>query len=71
VGAALAALLWFGLEHAGGVLLARLNHASDVSGVFALVIGLLTWLYLGAQLTLFAAELNVVRAQHLWPRSFR
>jgi hypothetical protein len=34
------------------------------------VIGLLTWIYIGAQVTLAAAEVNVVRRRHLWPRSF-
>jgi hypothetical protein len=34
------------------------------------VLGLLAWLYLGAQLVIFAAEINVVRARELWPRSF-
>jgi hypothetical protein len=33
------------------------------------VIGLLSWLYLGAQVTLLGAELNVVRARRLWPRA--
>jgi hypothetical protein len=33
------------------------------------VLGLLAWLYLGAQLTIFCAEINVVRARRLWPRS--
>jgi hypothetical protein len=27
------------------------------------------WLYLAAQVTVYAAEVNVVRARHLWPRS--
>jgi uncharacterized BrkB/YihY/UPF0761 family membrane protein len=40
-----------------------------VYGVFATVIGLLAWIYLAAQLFLFAAEINVVRARRLWPRS--
>ena len=34
-----------------------------------MVIGLLAWLHLGAQLTLYSAELNVVLARELWPRS--
>ena len=38
-------------------------------GVFAIVLGLLFWLYLGARLTLYAAELNAVAARQLWPRS--
>jgi hypothetical protein len=37
--------------------------------VFAAVIGLLSWLWLAAQLSLVAAEVNVVLDQRLWPRS--
>jgi hypothetical protein len=37
--------------------------------VFGLVLGLLAWLYLQAQITLYAVELNVVKARRLWPRS--
>jgi hypothetical protein len=33
------------------------------------VIALLIWLHLGAQMTLYAAELNVVLERGLWPRS--
>ena len=33
------------------------------------MIGLLAWIYLGAQMTLFAAEVNVVRKRRLWPRA--
>ena len=33
------------------------------------VIGLLAWLYLEAELTLYAVEINVVLAFRLWPRS--
>jgi uncharacterized BrkB/YihY/UPF0761 family membrane protein len=43
--------------------------ASGTYGVFALVIGLLAWLHLGAQITLYAAETNVVVVRQLWPRS--
>ncbi|HUP74002.1 MAG TPA: YihY/virulence factor BrkB family protein [Acidimicrobiales bacterium] len=45
--------------------------AEDTYGTFAVVIGLLGWLYLLAQLILFAAEINVVHAHRLWPRSLR
>ena len=45
--------------------------ASAIYGVFALVIGLLWWLKIGAQVTLYAAEINVVRNKHLYPRSMR
>ena len=38
-------------------------------GVFGVVLGLLAWLWLGALTVVFAAEVNVVRARRLWPRS--
>jgi uncharacterized BrkB/YihY/UPF0761 family membrane protein len=47
-----------------------IRHAKETSGFFALVLGLLAWLYLGGQVTVIAAEINVVRARRLWPRSF-
>jgi YihY family inner membrane protein len=47
----------------------QLRNAQAVYGQFAFVLGLMSWLYLVAQLTLYAAELNVVRARRLWPRS--
>jgi Virulence factor BrkB len=47
----------------------QLDHANLVYGVFAVVIVLLSWLYLSAQLLLYAAEINVVLARRLWPRS--
>ena len=34
------------------------------------MIGLLSWIYLAAHITLLAAEGNVVASRHLWPRSF-
>lgn len=46
-----------------------LRAASRTYGTFAIVIGLLSWLYLQAHVTLLAAEVNVVRARRLWPRS--
>src|SRR5215210_3632155 len=46
-----------------------IRRASATYGVFAVVIGLLSWFWLSAQLLLVAAEVNVVRADHLWPRS--
>lgn len=43
--------------------------AGRVYGTFAVVLGLLSWLYLQAQLTVLCAEINVVRELHLYPRS--
>ena len=66
-----AAVFWQLLQHLGGYYVDHvLKRTGPLYGVFALVLGLLAWLYLGAQLTIFAAEINVVRARRLWPRSF-
>jgi len=46
------------------------KDAGNVYGTFALVIGLLSWIYLGAHITLLAAEGSVVATRKLWPRSF-
>jgi membrane protein len=69
-GVVLAAVLWQLLQHIGGFYVEHVvRHAKETSGLFAFVLGLLTWLYLGGQVTVLAAELNVVRARRLWPRS--
>jgi membrane protein len=70
-GVIIGAVLWQILQHVGGYYVDHVvRHAKETSGLFAFVLGLLAWLYLGGQLTLLAAEINVVRAQRLWPRSF-
>jgi uncharacterized BrkB/YihY/UPF0761 family membrane protein len=69
-GAVLGAVLWTVLQTLGGYYVThQVANAQPLYGSFAVVIGLLAWIYLGAQLTLYAAEVNVVRAAHLWPRS--
>ena len=69
-GASLAGVAWTGLQVLGGYIVGkRISGASDVYGVFAVVIGLLSWLYLGAQVTVLAAEFNAVLRKGLWPRS--
>jgi membrane protein len=68
-GIVLAGLAWAVLQTLGGLYVDRVvRHANATYGLFAIVIGLLSWLYLGAQLVLLAAEANVVRARKLWPR---
>jgi YihY family inner membrane protein len=70
VGAIIATVFWETLQLIGTWYVTRgLRHASPTYGVFAVVITLLSWLYLGSQLTLWAAEINVVLRYHLWPRS--
>jgi membrane protein len=70
-GVIVAAVCWQALQHLGGFYIDHeLKRTGPLYGVFALVLGLLAWLYIGAQLTMFAAEINVVRVHRLWPRSF-
>jgi YihY family inner membrane protein len=70
-GVIVAAVSWQLLQHLGGFYIDHLlKHTKPLYGYFAVVLGLLAWLYLGAQLTIFAAEINVVRLHRLWPRSF-
>jgi len=70
VGVITATVFWEALQLIGTWFVARgLHHASPTYGVFAVVITLLSWLYIGAQLTLLAAEINVVLRYRLWPRS--
>lgn len=69
-GAAMGSVAWTTLQALGGYYVSReIQGASDVYGTFAVVIGLLAWIFIGVQLTLLAAEVNVVRKRHLWPRS--
>jgi membrane protein len=70
-GVIVAAFLWQLLQHLGGYYVDHtLKHTQPLYGTFAVVLGLLAWLYLGAQLVIFAAEINVVKSRALWPRSF-
>jgi membrane protein len=70
VGVAFAALFWELLQVLGGYYIGHvLKHTTGTYAQFGLVIALLVWLHLGAQLTLFAAEINVVLNRKLWPRS--
>ncbi len=70
VGAVVATVFWQVLQLIGTWYVTRgLHRASPTYGIFAVVITLLSWIYLGSQLTLWAAEINVVLRHHLWPRS--
>jgi YihY family inner membrane protein len=69
-GAVFAGGAWTLLQTLGGYVIGhRMESATATYGFFAVVIGLLTWMYLGAQVTLLAAEVNVVRARRFWPRA--
>jgi len=70
LGAVIAGVIWQILQSVSGYFIShQLAHASPIYGTFAVVIGLIAWLYLQAQLTLYAVQVSVVRTYRLWPRS--
>jgi YihY family inner membrane protein len=70
VGAAVGSVLWEILQALGGYYVDHVvRRATGTYGFFAVVIGVLAWLHLGAQATMYAAEVNVVLVRRLWPRS--
>jgi YihY family inner membrane protein len=69
-GAVTASVLWQLLQSVGTYLVAhQLRGATATYGLFGIVLGLLTWLYLAALILVIGAEINVVRARSLYPRS--
>lgn len=69
-GAVLAGIAWAALQHLGGYLVAhQLKNSSQVYGYFASVLGLIGFLYLASEVTLYATEVSVVWERRLWPRS--
>jgi inner membrane protein YhjD len=47
----------------------QLSGATSSYGLFGVVLGLMAWIALLATVFVYAAEVNPVRAQRLWPRS--
>jgi YihY family inner membrane protein len=69
-GAVLAGVGWTVLQGFGTLLVGHtLRHASQTYGYFGSVIGLISFLYLAAEVSVYSAEINVVRARRLYPRS--
>jgi YihY family inner membrane protein len=69
-GAVAGGIAWTVLEAIGVVVVHHMLHSGSIYGVFfATVLGLVAWLYLAVQVTVYAAEINVVLARRLWPRS--
>ena len=69
-GIVIAAIGWDVLQALGGLYIGHVVKGADQTyGTFATVIGLLAWLYLGARILIYAAEINVVLERRLWPRS--
>lgn len=72
VGAAIAAISLEVLQILGGYIVAReLKNLNDLYGTFAIVLGLLYWIYLQAQVLFYVFEFDSVRVLKLWPRSIR
>ncbi|QYJ03181.1 YihY/virulence factor BrkB family protein [Nocardioides panacisoli] len=69
-GAVTMAVLWQLLQYLGTVYVARVLGATDgMDATFALVLGLMGMLYIGAIMGVLGIEVNVVLARNLWPRA--
>jgi membrane protein len=69
-GAVAAAVIWQLLQSFGTVYVGHvIKKASAINGVFALVLGLLAFLYLTASAVVLCAEINAVRVDQLHPRA--
>ncbi len=60
---------WTVLQVLGTWLVHHFLHTDSLYGVFGTVLGLVAWIYLAVQVTVYCAEINVVLARRLWPRS--
>lgn len=69
-GAIFAAVIWQLLQFFGAVFVRNIVKGSGSTyGVFALVLGLLAWIFLAAVGVVIGSEINVVRAKRLYPRA--
>lgn len=69
-GAVAAAVLWQLLQTFGALYVGKVVHsASATNGVFAVVLGLLAFLFLASAAIVMCAEINVVRVDKLHPRA--
>ncbi len=69
LGVLVAAVFWEILQVLGGIYIGHVLKHSKNYGIFSTVIALLVFLHLGAQLTIYAAEVNAVVTRKLYPRS--
>ena len=70
LGAVAAAVGWQALQSFGAVYIGHVvKSASATNAVFALVLGMLAFLYIAATLVVLCAEINVVRVERLYPRA--
>ena len=68
--AVIAAVFWQILQAFGSFLIRHELHSlNGVYGTFAVVLGLMWWIFMQSEVTLLAVEIHVVRSLKLWPRS--
>jgi uncharacterized BrkB/YihY/UPF0761 family membrane protein len=69
-GAAAGGAAWTVMQALGNFLVGHyLHNDRSVYGVFATVLGLIAWVYFLVEITVYAAEINVVLTRRLWPRA--
>jgi YihY family inner membrane protein len=69
-GALTAAVVWQVLQLGGTAYVSRVvANNDDTYGAFALVLGLIAWIFLASLAIVFSAEIDVVRFKRLYPRS--
>jgi membrane protein len=70
LGAVAAAVGWQVLQSFGAVYIGHVvKSASATNAVFALVLGMLAFLYIAATMVVLCAEIDVVRVERLYPRA--
>ena len=69
-GAFVTGLLWQGLQYVGNTYVREvIGKANQVNQTFALVLGLLAFIYVAAIMVVLGLEVNVVLRRHLYPRA--
>ncbi len=69
-GAIAVAIMWQGLQWAGGTFVARVvSTANEVNATFAFVLGLIAFIYIASIMVVLGVQLNVVNARKLYPRA--
>jgi uncharacterized BrkB/YihY/UPF0761 family membrane protein len=68
-GAVTGGVAWTVLQAVAVPVVHHFTHNDTVYGLFAIVLVLLAWIYIGVLITVYAAEVNVVLTRRLWPRT--
>ena len=68
-GAVLGGLVWTVAQALGAYVVGHFRQTDAIYGAFGTVLVLVAWISLSVEITVYAAELNVVLARRLWPRS--